>query len=498
MYPSSSQPGLFFGLAKIHKLKEGEKDVKDLPLRPVISNIGTSTYQISKHLAALLAPLTKSDQNIESTNDFINKLRTLRIRDGYKMVSLDVVSLFTSVPLDYTINIILDKVFKDKKVKTRLSREELRTLLELCTKKMHFSFNGKIYKQTDGVAMGSPLGPVLANIFMVHLEQEMIPRLTGEMASWYRYVDDTFTFIKDGKIEFVQQTLNSFHKDISFTYETEKNNNISFLDVNVTRKADGYFDTDVYRKKTDSDIYIHWDAYATRSWKIGTLKGLFRRAFNICSTEDSLQREVNHLKKVFTKINGYPSKIVHKILHEVRESTNKETTPPTQQNTETETNVVKPYICLPFKGCDGEKVVRKFKNNLNKLLPKEIKPRFIYKGTKIGSFFKIKDNVKREHQSNLVYGYTPRGKLSIKDGYVGETNVRLGRRSREHAEWDKSSSIYKNSRENNIEVTDDDFVVLERGYPKYLDRKIAESLYVNELNPVLNGQQTSYKLKLFN
>ena len=113
------------------------------------------------------------------------------------MVSLDVVSLFTSVPLDYTINVILDEVFKEKKIQTKLTRAELKSLLELCTKEMHFSFNGKIYKQKNGVAMGSPLGPVVANIFMVHLEKQMIPRLSDKMSSWFRYVDDTFTFIKE-------------------------------------------------------------------------------------------------------------------------------------------------------------------------------------------------------------------------------------------------------------------------------------------------------------
>ena len=175
LYPSASQPGLFFGLAKIHKLKEGQTDVKDLPLRPVISNIGTTTYQISKYLANLLSPLTKNERNIESTADFIKKLKKMMIKDGYKMVSLDVVSLFTSVPLDYTIQIILDKVYQDEMVRTKLSRDEIRSLFELCTKEMHFSFTRKIYKQTNGVAMGSPLGPVLTIISMVHLEEKMIP-----------------------------------------------------------------------------------------------------------------------------------------------------------------------------------------------------------------------------------------------------------------------------------------------------------------------------------
>ena len=449
-------------------------------------------------MASLLSPLTRSEQNIISTKDFIEKLRTLRIQEGYKMVSLDVVSLFTKVPLDYTINIILDKIYKEKTIRTKLSKEELKELIELCTKEMHFSYNEKIYQQTSGVAMGSPLGPVLANIFMVHLEQEMIPRLSGVMSTWFRYVDDTFTFIKEDQIEYVQQTLNSFHTDISFTYETEVGNKIAFLDVSITRKPDGYFETEVYRKKTDSDIYIHWEAYATKSWKIGTLKGLFRRAFLICSTEESLEKELQQLKKVFKRINGYPSKIVHKVLHEVREKVKQENEEEPQQNSEEETNVVQPYIILPFKGPEGEGVVRKFKGDLHRILPPELKPRFVYKGTKLGSFFRIKDKVKTEHQTNLVYGYTPGGGTELKDGYIGETNVRFGRRTKEHASWDKASAIYKNSITRNVQVSDDDFIILERGYPRYFDRLIAESLYVEEHNPVLNGQKKSYKLKLFN
>ena len=326
LYPSASQPGLFFGLAKVHKLKEGQNDVKDLPLRPVISNIGTTTYQISKNLAKLLAPLTKSEYNIESTKEFIDKLKQLKIDEGYKMVSLDVVSLFTSVPLDYTINVILDQIYKDKMIKTKLTRTELKSLLELCTKKMHFSFNGKIYKQTNGVAMGSPLGPVLANIFMVHLEKTMVPQLNGKMSSWYRYVDDTFTFIKDGEIENVRESLNNFHEDIKFTYETEIDGKIPFLDVNVKRKDDGTFDTEVYRKKTDSNIYINWSAYASRTWKIGTLKGLFRRAFMVCSTKAAQLKEIQFLKNVFTKTNGYPSRVVNDALHQVRNKINSEAT----------------------------------------------------------------------------------------------------------------------------------------------------------------------------
>ena len=119
--PSASQPGLYFGLAKIHKVPNNSKNVNDLPLRPIISNCGTATYEISRYLAGVLSPLTKNDYTILNTLDFVNRLKGLSIGADEKMVSFDVSSLFSNVPLDFTIDVILRKIYDDKIVKTKLS-----------------------------------------------------------------------------------------------------------------------------------------------------------------------------------------------------------------------------------------------------------------------------------------------------------------------------------------------------------------------------------------
>ena len=77
-------------------------------------------------------------------------------------------------------------------------------------------------------------------------------------------------------------------------------------------------------------------------------------------------------------------------------------------------NTVTPYICLPYKGKEGEGVISKFRTALSNKLPPHVKPRFIYKGTKLGSFFSVKDKIDTMHQTNLVYGYTPQGEPNIK------------------------------------------------------------------------------------
>lgn len=509
LYPSASQPGLFFGLAKVHKVPKGSTNVEDLPLRPVISNIGTSTYNISKFLAKELSPLTKSVYTIDSTKDFIERMKGKSIGDEYKMVSFDVSSLFTNVPLDFTINLILDKIYREKAIKTKLKKEDFRVLLELCTKHMHFSYNGIIYRQVDGVAMGSPLGPVLANIFMVHLEETIVPTLNVTMPLWFRYVDDTFTFINENEIENVRNILNSFHPDIKFTCEIEANKSISFLDVKLIRKEDGSFITEVYRKETDTNIYIHWKSFAPDTWKIGTLKGLFRRAYVVCSSTEGLKKEIDHLNFVFTKINKYPEEVVKKTLRQLQEKIRMEnsgnTSDPNVNNIidnkkGTECDNIHPYMVLPYKGYLGNQILYKFKKVLYSLLPMTVIPRITFRGKKLGSFFPIKDKIAKEHLSDLIYEYGCDVTTFCDpiERYIGETSVRIGNRSNEHANTDKQSAIYKHAKTHNHPVTLDNFDILAKGYKNKINRKIAEALYIKDKKPNLNEQVYSYKLQLFN
>ena len=128
----------------------------------------------------------------------------------------------------------------------------MKKLLLICTKEMHFSFNGKMYQQIDGVAMGSPLGPVIANIFMSELEKTLDPALSEDVSFWTRYVDDTFAFVREGSVQKVLDCLNGFHPSIQFTHENEVNGKIAFLDVNVSTRNDRRFDTSIHRKSTDT------------------------------------------------------------------------------------------------------------------------------------------------------------------------------------------------------------------------------------------------------
>ena len=112
--------------------------------------------------------------------------------------------------------------------------------------------------------MGFPLGPVLANIFMVELEQNTIPTLSKDISLWRRYVD-TICFVHSNRISHVLELLNSFHSNINFTIQIEKENKIAFLDILLMRYKE--LINTVYCKKKKTDLHINWKSFSPNNWK---------------------------------------------------------------------------------------------------------------------------------------------------------------------------------------------------------------------------------------
>ena len=159
------------------------------------------------------------------------------------------------------------------------------------------------------------------------------------------------------------------------------------------KTTNGSFTTSVYRKKTSSDIYINWESYAPRTWKIGKLHGLLQRAFMICSNKNEVEKEIKYLSNVFEKVNGYPNKVIQSTIAKVRnknatESLAEQPTE-TDSTTEEETEDVGPHISLPYGGDKGNTILKKFKHILERILPDTVEPGISVKGRKIGLFFHL-------------------------------------------------------------------------------------------------------------
>ncbi|CAF2442037.1 unnamed protein product [Rotaria sp. Silwood2] len=167
--PFGSIPGRLYGLPKVHK--------EDVPLRPVVSAIKTFNYGLGKVLSQLLSQFLVKKNMIRDSFSFVNQLLALpKYMSRYKMVSFDIASLYTNVPLTETIDIILKHLYDGHAKPPAIGRADMKELLDLATEKSHFLFNGQLYDQIDGVSMGSPLAPLFAEIFLQNFEKKYLSR----------------------------------------------------------------------------------------------------------------------------------------------------------------------------------------------------------------------------------------------------------------------------------------------------------------------------------
>ena len=292
-FASGSKPGVLYGLPKIHKLGN--------PLRPIVSSIGTFSYNIAKFLVPILSPLTSNEFTIENSYKFVNDLCSLELPNEVVMASFDVESLFTNVPLSETSSLILDKLFNNDFNTRGLNRSQLEKLLELSTKDSVFIFDDKLYSQIDGVCMGGSLGPVYANAFLCHHEVNWLNDCPSQFRPRYykRYVDDTFLlFDHQSHAQLFLNYLNSKHPNIKFTMEIENNNKLSFLDVLITRDSNKFY-TSVYRKPTFTGLSTNYLSFSPSLFKINSVKTLINRAYNICSSYFSFDLEMKFLLNFF-------------------------------------------------------------------------------------------------------------------------------------------------------------------------------------------------------
>ena len=149
--------------------------------------------------------------------------------------------------------------------------------------------------------MGSPLGPSLANAFLAHHEQNWLDSCPMKSRTWSyrRYVDDIFVLFKSSDhLKRFQSYLNSCHVNMSFTIETEQNNKISFIDVNVIREQ-GESITSVYRKPTFSGVCNHFNSFLPDTYKIGMIYTLVNRCFLICSSWSMFHQQLILLREMF-------------------------------------------------------------------------------------------------------------------------------------------------------------------------------------------------------
>ena len=301
MYPTGATIPKFYGLPKVHKA--------GVPLRPIVSSRGSVTYNTSKELARILKPLAGgSTFSVYNTMDFVEQVKNIRLQPQECIVSYDVKALFTSVPIKPAIKIIKQLLEDDQELQQRTSMtvHNIICLLEFCLNNTCFIFQGRFHEETEGAAMGSPLNPIIANVFMEAFEKQGISTAPHPPTFWRRFVDVTFVIIQKTQEDSFFEHINAIDDKIQFTKEASRSDgSMPFLDTVVTINDDGSLNTKVYRKPTHTDFYMQWDSQHAIAANYSVINTLHHRAKAVCSNKQLLKEEEDHLQKVLTE-NKYP------------------------------------------------------------------------------------------------------------------------------------------------------------------------------------------------
>lgn len=354
-------------------------------------------------------------------------------------------------------------------------------LVELCLSSTYFQFQSNLYEQVEGAPMGSPLSPVLADIYMEHFEQLVHVSSPHLPSLWLRYVDDTFVIWGHGEklLKDFLLHINSLRPSIQFTMELEQDGRLPFLDVLVIRSTDSVAcSTSIYRKPTHTDLYLNYKSNHHPRIKTGIIKCLTHRAQEVC-TPCHLPKELDHLKSVFSN-NGYPSNTVNSVIKSMTTHSSPTSTTQIQQS---QPSTDKPKILvLPFVDGLYRQIERICK-------PLDIQPVFTSRRT----LRSVLMNVKQRPTENKMRGVVYKVDCDCGYAYIGETgrtlNIRLKEHQRAvaHADEKNGIAVHANTYTKHT-IQWDSAHVLDRE-EVWLKRRVKESLRIRDEQLSMNLDQ---------
>ena len=404
--PMGSIRPRMYGLPKLHK--------SEVPLRPILSMTKSPQHKLARFLNVVLEPVLHhySQFAVKDSFEVVERIRKIQPENTF-LSSFDVKKLFTNVPLNEVIQICVDRLYELEK--PSIKKNSFIKLMKIATSDVQFSFNSVIYSQIDGVAMGFPLGPTLANIFIGYLESKVVEDLSSQVL-YVRYMDDCLVISQtEKKNEALFSKLNSLHEKISFTKEIEQDNQIPFLDILITRGEEKFL-TNIYRKPSFTGQYLHYQSFCTKKRKVNLIKTLYHRAFMICSPE-LLHSETETIKKILIK-NGYPLELISRVIKSHDENCRR----PKLFGPDKFSAVLK----LPYLGKISQLFEKKIQD-LTQLTFNHIKPRVVFVSKPVLSL-QLKDPIPYLDKSCIIYKFN----CFCERSYIGQTSRHFKTRIREH------------------------------------------------------------------
>lgn len=313
-----SRERILYLLPKIHKEKWTIPG-RIPPGRPIVSDVNSESYAISRFIDFHLAPYATSHRSyVKNTYDFLDKLSRVQTNPEALLISLDVDSLYTNIDNDLGIAAVT-KAFATQ---PKPIHKYIIQLLRLSLEGNDFIFNNRHYLQVSGTAMGKKFAPHYADITMACWENENLEKCDKQPRIYLRYLDDIFMIWEHPLEDFDQffETLNGAHPNIKLKSNIQRQE-LEFLDVLVYKgevfEKSGIFDTKVYFKPTDSHALLHKASFHPKHTFAGIIKSQLIRFGRICQLEVDFNEAADTLFRALYP-RGYSRRFLRQIRNEVK------------------------------------------------------------------------------------------------------------------------------------------------------------------------------------
>ena len=472
--PKGSQPARLYGLAKVHK--------QDTPVRPVLSMPGSVYYNVAKQVAKWLSFIPECQINCD-TKTICDTLSTVTLDENEELVSFDVVSLYTNVPVMEAIHVCADLLY-NKFTLLPVDKETFIELAKIASCNVLMLTHDGYYKQLDGLAMGSPPAPMLANGWMSQFDS----RIKDNAKLYFRYMDDIFRNIVKSLSDQKLEEINDLHKSLTFTRERENNGLLPMLDMGVYNKK-GQLSSTWYCKPSDTGLILNYHALAPKRYKRAVVAGFVHRIYRACSTWQLFHESLDRAKIILIK-NQYPAPFFEKIIHDTLTRIFKP-----EERHEKEVGENKPHmIFLQYRGKCSEAYARDIHNLCQKTVPiTNIEARVVFTLRKMKTVMpSLKQPVEMFLRSRLVYKIQcPHCNVC----YVGKTSRHLQDRFGEHF---RKGPVKAHLAKCEGQITREHVSILGTTTKSEIHLKTLEALWIREYKPYLNTQDTmkSRDLKL--
>ena len=401
------------GQPKIHK--------PEMPMRIITCTRSTITSNISQFVLKMIQQLRETISNyVKNTKELISSINKIKLQSDEYLASLDVKDLFTNIPINQSINIVIERIGQSESFyESALTKSDIRELLLVCLNNSYCTFNNKFFRQKRGLPMGNTLSPLLADLYMDQYIKNNMKKVNDKL---FRYVDDLciITKIKEEELKIYINELNSLKGTIKFTHEFEKNCQLNYLDTTLTRNiAEQRIDVKWYRKDTASDRVLHYESGHQTSIKVNIIKNMTEKIINTTKNNEQQKEDLKTISDMLIK-SKYPRHLVDNIIKTCLKQANDNILSSTgaSQSSENDKNKndIKYTLTLPY--VNGMEVLKRKLEKLN------IKLYFSYP-KKLNSL--LTSTIKPQPKSIVYQIQCECGSI-----YNGETKVGLRNRSKQH------------------------------------------------------------------